>query len=160
MKKIIEDFKEVLHQGMIDNFKKDGYLSPIMFFIKNNQPAITLIPEEMLATHENKLRLAGIMRMICNDPMVTFMGLIIEGYASRMHQDSELTKLILNGDMKVSELKEKDDVIIMVYGTPEEEGSFSYVVDPKTHTVGEKFSDDETKGIGGVFSNFFNARKN
>jgi len=156
---MIEKFKKVMHEGMIANFEEDGFLTPVMFFIKNGQPVVSQIPNEMLKTSEKKAELSSIIKSICTDPMVTFAGIVLEAYGAKMGNDSELSKLVVEGNIRVSELKEKQDIIIMIHATPEKEETVSYVVDPENKTVGEKFIDD-SGAFKGIFSNFFNTRKN
>jgi len=161
MKKIVEDFKEVLHEGMKENFEKDGSLTPILFFIKDNQPAISQIPNEFLSSLEGKQQLANVIKRICTLPNVSCGGMIIEAYGSKIDKDlnPETTEAIMTGKKRISELDEKDDIIMMIFSTPEKDEMISYVVDCQNNTVGEPYIDG-VKGIGGTFSNFFNWSKN
>jgi hypothetical protein len=157
----IDDFKEVLRQGMIANFKKDGYLTPIIFFYMKNQPIISMIPEELLGSRNKKELLAGMIRKICTEKPVLAAGIIFEANAAKMDCKSDLTKLVESGDIRVSELKEKQDIILMLFSTPEKEEMISYVVDCKNKTVGEPFADSaNATGMQGTFSNFFSAKNN
>lgn len=51
----INSFKKVLHEGMIENFKKDGFLTPIMFFYKGGLPFISTIDDTFLNSNEGKM---------------------------------------------------------------------------------------------------------
>lgn len=154
MNKIIEGFKSVLHKGMIENFEKDGRITPILFFIKDNQPIITTIPNKFFATQEGKCQLGDTIRNICLTPNVFAAGMIFEAYGAKMNKEDGICKLINDGAIKVSELKNKEDIIILLFSTPEGEDSISYVVDVNNKTVGEKFVSAENS-VGGIFSNFF-----
>lgn len=156
----LQDFKESLRQGMIENFERDGCLLPIMFFLKDGMPVIGEIPFELLETPERKDILAGTIRKICQQPNVLAAGLIIEASGVKMDDDSEMANLVKNGSVRISELKESQDIIVMVFSTPEGEELIAYCVDIKNKTVGEMFSGEETKGMGGIFSNFFSWTKN
>jgi hypothetical protein len=159
--KSIIEFKEVLRRGMIANFEKYGYLTPILFFYMKNQPVISIIPGELLGSRNGKELIAGMIRKICQEKPVLAAGIIIEANAAKMNEKSELTKLIENGDLKISELKEKQDIILMLFSTPEKEEIIMYVVDCKNKTVGEPFADGfDATGMQGTFSNFFTAKRN
>lgn len=159
--KNIEDFKEILKQGMIENFQEHGYITPILFFYMESQQMISIIPPEFLSSYNGKNMLAGMIRKFCSENPVLATGIIIEASAAKMNTDSELAKLVENGDLRVSELKEKQDIILMIFSTPEKEEMISYVVDCENKTVGEPFADaNEFTGFSGTFSNFFTAKKN
>lgn len=159
--KSVNDFKEVLRQGMIANFEKCGYLTPVFFFYMDNHPIISMIPPELLGSRNGKELLAGMIRNICSEKPVLAAGIIIEANAAKMDKDNELTKLVENGDVRVSELKEKQDIILMLFSTPEKEEIISYVVDCKNKTVGEPFANGfDATGMQGTFSNFFTAKNN
>jgi hypothetical protein len=155
----LNDFKKVMENGMIENFKSFGFLTPVMFFLMNNQPMIKEIPSELLENSEGKQILSQIIKKICKEPNVTAGGIIIEAYAAKTNQDTELSKSLLNGDIRVSELKEKQDIIMMVFSSPEKEEMIAYNVDCKNKTVGEQFASD-CDSFDGTFSNFFDRNKN
>lgn len=156
----LQKFKEIMRQGMIMNFEENGNLAPVMFFYKADEPAISLIPPEFLSTSEGKQMLSSLLKSICREPDVIAAGIIIEAYGAKMHQDSELAKLVESGAMKISELKEKQDIIVMIFSTPEGEECIAYEVEPKTKTVGRMFTDSEATNYGGTFSNFFGWNRN
>jgi len=157
--KALIDFRECLREGMIENFEKDGCLVPIFFFYKDGIPVIGEIPGELLDSPEGKNMLAGVIRNVCQQPNVLAAGLIIEASGAKMDDDSDLAKLVKNGDVRISELKESQDIIIMVFSTPETEEFIAYCVDTDKKTVGEKFA-EQTDKFNGIFSNFFTWNKN
>lgn len=156
----LQNFKEIMRQGMIMNFEKSGNLAPVMFFYKAGEPAISLIPPELLSTLEGKQMLATLLKRICSEPDVIAAGIIIEAYGAKMDKDSELAKLVESGAMRISEIKEKQDIIVMIFSTPEGEECIAYEVDPKTKTVGRMFTDSEAGEYGGNFSHFFGWNRN
>jgi hypothetical protein len=155
----LNEFKESLHQTMIENFKRDGFLAPILFFFKDNNPIIGMIPPELLNTDEGKERLASIIKGVCGKPNVLAAGLIMEANAAKIDSNSELAKLITNGDISISELKEKQDIIVLFFGTPESEEIIAYTVDCKNKIVGKPFGKGATN-LRGKFSGFFSWNKN
>ena len=159
----ISKFKNVLHKGMIENFKTDGSLTPIMFFMKDDQPIITQIPNEYLINAESKNKLGEIVRKLTQEPDTKVAGIIIEAYGAKIDnkKDPKTAKSLINGDVRVSELDERQDIIVMIFSTPYNEEMISYVVDPKTKTVGESFNDNnDADAFMGTFSHFFNWTNN
>jgi hypothetical protein len=154
------DFKEALRKGMIDSFQRDGYLVPIMFCFKDGQPFIGQIPVELLSSQEGKEVLAGIIRNISQEPAVLCAGLIMEASGAKLEVDDELSKLVLDGSIRVSELKHKQDLITMIFSTPEGEELIAYEVDCDNKTVGELFGSDAMEQLQGTFTNFFSWNKN
>lgn len=154
------NFKETLKSGMIKNFEKDGHLTPIVFFFVNNQPIVSLIPPELLSDQIGKEILGNMIKSFCAQPNVLAGGIIIEAYGAKMDGDGELAKLVLNGDVSVSELKEHVDIIIMMFSTPEAEEMIAYEVNCEKHEIGAKFGSEEAKAFGGTFSKFFNWNRN
>lgn len=155
----IQKFKETMHEGMVANYKKDGHLAPVFFGLTTVGPFFQLIPRDLLLP-ENKEKLAIIIKHICKDPAVIAAGVIIEAYGAQVKADSEMAKLILNGDIDMKDIKDKNDIIIMLFSTPEEEEFIAYFVDDKTKTITGKFSEEQCKGYSGVFSHFFTWNKN
>ena len=154
----IDEFKEIMRTGMIKNFQSSGFLTPIMFFLRGNEGVVSQIPKELLENSEGKTKLADLIKSICKQPDVIAGGIIIEAYAKSVNQNNEMSKLLLNGDMRVSECKEKDDIIMMVFSTPEKEEAIAYYVDCENKTIGKEFPSDGS--FGGTFSNFFDWNKN
>lgn len=161
-KKHIEDFKKVLHHGMIKSFEADGCLAPIVFFYKDDKPIISEIPNDLLNSSEGKIILADMIKTACLNPTTRVAGIIIEAYGVKLDekQDSDINESIKRGEIRVSELDEKQDIIIMIFSTPNSEEFISYCVDPKTKTVGEEFIGESADVMAGTFSKFFNWSKN
>ena len=115
-----------------------------------------MIPNEFLASSGGKAQLGDIIRDICLQPNVFAAGIIFEAYGAKMDKDDNNTKLVFDGTLKVSELNDRDDIIILMFSTPEGEELISYVVDVENKIVGKRFTpDNDCNGIGGNFSNFF-----
>lgn len=146
--------KEAMLQGMIANFKSEGSLIPVLFFLKENQLCLSQIPDEFLSSLEGKVMLSQLLRKICKEPRVTAVGLIYEAYLACTESGSELNKLLDSGNLRIADLKEKQDVIIMHFATPERQEAFIFPVNIKNRTIGERIDtgDGEAEGI---FTNFF-----
>ena len=155
----LDEFKEVLHQGMVRNFKNDGYLTPVVFFFINEQPMISQIPHELLNTPDGKIILANSIRLKCTDPNTKAAGMIIEAYGAKIDNNSQEPTDILEGKKRVSELDNKQDIIIMIFSTPDGEEMISYIVNPNTKTIMEKFIGENADEIAGTFSSFFDWKK-
>lgn len=156
----LNGFKEVMRKGMIDNFKRDGELVPMMFFFKDGMPIIGEIPNELMSSAQGKHFLANLMRDVCQEPNVFAAGVIIEANAAKLDANDETIKLIMNGSVEVFELKNKIDVILMVFSTPEEEEMFIYEVDCEKKEVNGLLTGESLKQFEGTFSNFFKWNKN
>ena len=153
-----DDVKNAMYMGMIKNFERDGFLTPTLFFVKDNTPIIMPIPSDMLETPDGKIRIASMIKSVCTLPMVSGAGLIIEGYAKKFDKDDEVGKLVLNGNIKLNELNDKEDIILMIFSTPYEEIMMGHYVDCENIVVGEKMEDFDQ--FSGMFSGFFNWNKN
>ena len=156
----LTEFKEILHQGMITNFERDGFITPILFFFKNGAPVIGMIPPELLAGSVGKEILAGMIKENCQQPNVLAAGIIIEAYGAKIDENSPNKDKIVSGEIQVSELNEKQDIILMMFSTPEGDEMIAYDVDCKNKLVGDRFGDDDMKQFEGLFSNFFHWNKN
>jgi hypothetical protein len=154
----IESLKEYFVATMQDNFKKDGRLQPIFFYKIENNVKIVMIPGEVFANDEGKDDLMRTVRMCCANPKVECAGLIQEAWAKTVEPKSELTPLLMNGNLHVKDLKEKDGIIFMIFATPEKEEMISFYVNPEERTIGKKIGSDGAK-TEGTFSNFFKLRK-
>lgn len=156
----ITKFKELLTNIMVRNFENDGCLVPVLFYYKDDTPIIVAVPNELLNSVKGKLELSSMIKRICQEPNVFAAGLIIEAYGKKIDVNSELHNLIQEGNLKISELKEKQDIIMMIFSSPESEELIAFEVFPETKTVGDRFSEENAEAIGGVFSNFFTWNKN
>jgi hypothetical protein len=103
--------------------------------------------------------LGDIIKKICKEPNVIVCGIIIEAYAKSINKTDEMSKLLLNGSVKVSELKEKEDIILMIFSTPVKEETIAYYVDCNNKTIGKPVA-PECGSFSGIFSNFFEWNKN
>lgn len=168
-KDFVSLLKESMHQGMLMKFKKDGYIDPIAFFLQkppiennvseNTPPIPVIIPiAEYLRDPEWKLSLAYAMHKMCEDPLVIAAGLVAKASFARFRNNDELGKLVESGAVKISELKNKDDIIMMVFSTPVKEEIIIYSVDVKNKTIGERYP--ETSHFRGMLINLFGWNKN
>ena len=156
----LNDFKEILRLGMIRNFENDGFLIPVVFFFKNDMPMFSQIPIELLSTDNGKSILANIIRKECQEPNVLAAGIIIEANGAKVVDNNEEAQKVFNGEMSVSEMKNKQDVIMLFFSTPEEEESFIYCVDIENKKVGELFGGEVMKQMSGRFTDLFKWNKN
>lgn len=146
--------KGIMLKGMFENFKMDGSVSPVFFFFKDNEPCVGLIPPEFMSSHEGKVMFSQLLREISNDPRVTVVGLIYEAYMACTERGSQLGELLDSGNLRVADLKTKQDVIVMHFATPERQEAFIFPVDIKNRTIGERF--DIADGVAeGLFANLF-----
>jgi len=155
----LDQIRDTMCGAMITNFEKDGYLAPIVFFHKGDDILISEIPNELLSTQEGKSMIADIIKMVCSSPETTAAGMIIEAYGAKLDKDNTNAEDVMSGKKRVSDLEEKQDIIIMIFSTPEKEELISYVVDPEAKKVGEEFSPDECDKMAGTFSGFFSWKK-
>ena len=157
----IDEIKETMRLKMIENFENDGFISPVLFFLENNEILISMIPFEFLGSPEGKMELAEFIKNVCGRSTVLAAGIIIEANAAKLIPDTEMSKLVLNGDIKISELKEKQSIILMQFSTPVSEEMFAYAVDEKNKTVGDTiFNSGDADNAQGIFSNFFTWNRN
>lgn len=151
-----KDVKECMIDGMFTNFKKDGYLRPTAFLFLNGKIIIEQIPYSFFNSREDKQRLASILRYTGRTPEIQCMGLIFEAYGTIQNKDSEMVGLLMSGNLSVSELSTRLDIICMAYSSRKGDELISFIVDPKTKMVKEKFgagADPE-----GIFSNLLGRR--
>jgi hypothetical protein len=156
----LNGFKEIMKNAMIENFERDGFLTPIVFFLKDDQPLISMIPPDFINTSEGKNMLSEMIKNFCLQPNVFAAGLILEANGAKMEKDTELSKLVMSGDIRVSELKEKLDIIVMIFSTPESDELVAFEVDCKNNKVCDEFGGGEASAIGGTFTKFFNWNRN
>ena len=61
----VEKFKETMKEGMIENFTRDGFLTPVYFILtEEGFPTIGIIPNEMISSSEGMDSVAD-----CNTPL-------------------------------------------------------------------------------------------
>lgn len=153
----MNEFKKSLKNSMIQNFKNDGFLTPVIFYMNEGSPVMSIIPENLFNSDEGKNEISSVLHLISEIPTVTAVGMIYEAYMTKQDKDNELTKLLVNGSLRVSELKEKQDVIILLFSTLESETVTMIEVNPTNREIGE--ITEENTG-GGRFSGFYNKNKN
>jgi hypothetical protein len=157
---LVNRFKEIMRNSMIKNFENDGALSPVMFYIKDNQPIISQIPYGLFESQEGKYLIAETIKNICSQPNVLAVGIIIEAYGAVTNIDDKISKDIISGEIKISDLDDKQDIIAMVYSTPEKEEIIAYAVDEREKKVLDRFGETDGSSLSGLFSGFFNWSKN
>lgn len=153
----LNEFKESLKGSMIQNYKNDGYLTPVIFYLDEGKFIISKIPEILFNSDEGKNEVSSLLHLISQKPTVTVVGMIYEAYMTKQEKDNELIKLLENGSLRVSELKEKQDVLILLFSTFESETMIMVEVNSETKEIGEI---TENNTGGGRFSGFFNINKN
>ncbi|MFA5366336.1 MAG: hypothetical protein WC333_00235 [Dehalococcoidia bacterium] len=145
---------------MIANFENDGRLDPVMFFLKAGKPIIIRIPDFMFSSQKNKTIVSNSIKLFTHQPDVLAAGIIIEAWGAKLSDKDELVESLKKGEKQVRDLEEKQDVIIMLFSTPEKEEMIGYTVDCVNKKVCEKFSDGEDASYGGIFANFFTWNRN
>jgi len=158
MNKKIQWFKKMTHDSMLLNYKRDGHLLPVFITFSTEKILITLIPRDMLKP-ENKPALAATIKNVCKNPLILASVVIIEAYGAQVDPKSEIINQIMKGEMDMSDIKEKNDIIIMIFSSPEEEEFIAYYVDDKTKTIGKRFC-EEGDNFEGLFSHLFAWNKN
>ncbi|MCX6302606.1 MAG: hypothetical protein NTW82_10520 [Bacteroidia bacterium] len=146
--------KESMLQGMIANFKNEGSLIPMFFFLKENKVYLSPIPDEYLSSFEGKVRFSNFLKEICRKPCISAIGFLYEAYLACTQKGSQLGELLDSGNLRIADLKVKQDAIVMHFATPERQEAFIFPVDVKNKTVGERF--DTSDGVAeGLFANLF-----
>ena len=156
----LDRLKEAMKNGMIQNFLNDGSLTPMLFYFKNDKLALQQISSESLSNPENKFKLSEEIKEICSQPNVLAAGIIVEANGTKINvADTEKIKSIMNGTIKISELNEREDLIIMIFSTYETEDMIVYSVDVENKLILEQLGDDEPP-CAGMFTNLFQWTKN
>ena len=158
MNEKIQWFKKFMHDTMLENYKRDGHLSPVFITFSNEKILITPIPRDQLKP-ENKQALATTIKNTCKNPLILASVVIIEAYGAQVKPDSEVINKIMKGEIDMSDIEDKNDIIIMIFSSPEEEEFIAYYVDDKTKIVGERFC-EEGDNFEGLFSHLFAWNKN
>jgi len=158
----IEKFRKVMIEGMKENFETTGYLVPIAFFLlkidNEYQPHFMEINGKFLSNSEYKKDLASKITEICQNPMVLAAGVLTEAYGVRIPTDSELIDKVTSSELSISQLDEKEELIVMTFSTPVKQEIIAYVVDANNKTIGEQYS--QVDNFEGVFSGFFGWNRN
>jgi len=157
----LEMMQKVMEGKMIENYETHGHLVPVIAFISVDfETRIIPIPKEALEDARGKSVLVDMIKDACKEPEIAAAAIILEAYAKRVSStEDEMAKLILSGNIRVRECKEKDDVLMFLFSTPNKEEMVTYFVDDKKKLVLGKVPGDQTGDIGGIFSNLFEKRK-
>lgn len=158
----VKKFKEVMHKGMLEAFKQDGAVVPILYYYQNGEPVISEIPPNLLGNSMGKDVLSGIITKICQQPSTLCAGIIIEAYGLKLNldDDKEDAEKLKRGELRISEHPKRVDIVLMVWSTPQENEMIAYEVDIENKSIGDRFSDEEAEGVGGRFLDFFGWMKN
>ncbi|MFA5207553.1 MAG: hypothetical protein WC428_02735 [Candidatus Paceibacterota bacterium] len=158
MNEKIQWFKKMSHDSMLLNYKKDGYLAPVFITFSNEKILITPIPRDQLKP-ENKQMLAATIKNTCKNPLILASVIIIEAYGAQIDPKNKVINQIMNGEINMSDIENKNDIIVMIFSSPEEDDLIAYYVDDKTKTIGKRFC-EEVKNFDGMFSHLFGWNKN
>jgi len=146
--------KECMVEGMISNFKTDGELVPVLFFLEENQPSITQIPDEYVTTATGMATLIDLINRMRKKPSISAVGFIYMASMACVQIGSVVEQLIRMGALRINDLKIKQKVIVMHFATPEYQEDFVFPVDIKNKTVGERYNtvNNETEVLNGHLS--------
>lgn len=154
--------RESIQRGMKEKFEKEGFLKPVAFFLHNPPadehfppiPVPVVIPIGRYFGDANwKTCLSYAMHRMCENPLIIAAGFVAEANCAKFKDDDELGKLVASGAVRINELKNHDDIIMMVFSTPVKEEIFIYSVDIKNKKVGERYP--EANGFVGLLTNLF-----
>jgi len=158
---IIEGFKKVMHDGMLKNFEVDGQVLPIVFFLYKEEdkykPVFAALEGNLMSDKTYKKAIAFALSKVCTNPNIVAAGVITEAYGAKLDINDSVAKQLLDGEITVSELDEKDDLVILFFSTPVSEEVIVYTVDVKNKSIGEKYP--ETSNFIGIFSGLFGWKK-
>jgi hypothetical protein len=106
MNEKIQWFKKFMHDAMLENYKRDGHLSPVFITFSNEKILITPIPRDQLKP-ENKQALATTIKNTCKNPLILASVVIIEAYGAQVKPDSEVINKIMKGNPTATEILNK-----------------------------------------------------
>jgi hypothetical protein len=153
---ILNEVKEVLIKAMISRFEKEGYLDPMIIFLRNDLCDVMHVPSEMFSCDYLKQQLVDTIKQRCQDPSIIAVCIIYETYMVLFgQQEQELSNLIAKGIKRVSDCEQKKDAIMMFFCTPVEEEVISYFVDCENKRVINENPLRSKNVFGGVFHNLF-----
>ena len=95
-----------MHDTMLENYKRDGHLSPVFITFSNEKILITPIPRDQLKP-ENKQALATTIKNTCKNPLILASVVIIEAYGAQVKPDSEVINKIMKGNPTATEILNK-----------------------------------------------------
>lgn len=145
MKREFIYIRDKFKNTMIQNFLRDGYLQPILFFYKFGKTKIIPIPDNILSSQKGKDDLSDMIRRECRMG-ASVAGMIIEAYVTEIN--IKTNKII------------KDDAIVMIFSTPEKEDQIVFKVNIKERKILQELPSEDAEIIAGRFSGFFNCMKN
>ncbi|MFW6246764.1 MAG: hypothetical protein ACOC22_01115 [bacterium] len=162
MENEVNRLKEVMHEGMMEAFKQDGSLAPVLFYYQNGEPFIIEIPSFFLEDSIGKSILAKNIKNICSEPTTLCAGIVVEAYGIKLDvdKDKEDAEKLQKGELDLTKHPKAVDIILLIFSTPEKSDMIAYEVDCDNKTIGEKFSGDEAGAIAGRFADFFSWIKN
>lgn len=157
---MIEKTKIMVISTLKENYKKFGYLTPVLLVLIDNKLIGKMIPSSFLKNAETKEILADNIKSMCLNPLVQMIIIIIESYYTMLHgeKDRGLFELLKDGNLRVSQLPSKKDCAFVLFATPEKEDTRLYLLDPKNKTVGKNIVPENTKEVQGIFTDFFTLR--
>jgi hypothetical protein len=155
----IEEFIEVMRLGMISNFKTDGFLTPMFFYLQNNQPYLVGLASNFFDSPEGKLELIEFISKTCMKPGVVMSGLISEADIKTIPESDKDFDKYMSGELKISDQVDKNDIIVLIVSTPEKTYSITYPVDKENKKVFDEITSDG-EIVSGLFSDFFSWTKN
>lgn len=159
MNKLIREFKDQIIPIMKANFERDGYLAPMLFYILEGKQVVFPIPGEYFENENGKNALSGFLNELARHKGMELVAVAMEAYAAKMDPHSPLTDLVKSGNMRVSELSTREDIILLAISTPMRDELVTLKVDPVAKKVMGKWT-DPTGQTTGRFSNFFAFRRN
>lgn len=159
MNKLLKEFKERTIPIIKQNFERDGFLSPMCFYGLNGQVYAVLIAPEFMNSERGKQALSQKLTQLAHTKGMVFVAIAMEAYAARMDAGSPLTELVQSGNMRVSELSIREDIILLAISTPMQDELITYKVDPVNWKVLGPWI-DPSGDLKGRFSNFFAFRRN
>lgn len=144
------------------NFEKDGFLDPVMFAVTLEAFHFAAIPPELLQNQQSKSLLKKILESKTKEPGVIAVGVILEAWGCMLEKekDSGLLKLIQNETLNVRDLKYRENIILMIFSTPEKDELCAFCVDAENKKVLGSYIPDGEMMNGGLFSNFFAYTRN
>lgn len=158
MNPLITKLEDTMHQGMIENFKEHGYLTPVLFYLLNNESYVEQIPMVAFKNKTTKQALSNYIKKLCLIPGMEAIGIIMEAYGASATTNDPIMKEYENGKKEIKDFPSATDVIMMILSTPENEKEHVYNVDVKNKKILEKYP--KAEGRSGIFSNFFYWKNN
>lgn len=156
----LEKLKTAMHDGLIFNYEKNGYLAPAMFFLKTNGDLmLRLIPSFFLSHIEGKKLISSFIRNMCSSSDIIAAGMVIEAYAKTYNVNENIAEreLVELGKIRLSDsrIENKLDVIVLTVSTPEKTEVLTYPVDVKNKKVLVNEIQKDNNNQSGIFVDCF-----